>query len=174
MRRHRETVAGICEGTGQAAWPDTDASWNEFDFDRIVGAYLEQHPDDRPDAGAPAGDFGRLLRRALSAWSEDRLTVALPERWPEFEARVERGLRTLTDGAGDRQRILLVSSGGPIAMALRQVLQAPASAMVHMNLQLRNSSYSHLYFNARGMHFAGFNHVPHLDHPERADSVTHY
>jgi len=183
MRRHRETAAGIFEGLGQAADRlDTDACWNEFDFDRIVQAYLGQYPDDPPDPAAPAGDFARTLRRALEAWSEDRLKVTLPERWGEFEARVERGLRAMASSPGGERRILLVSSGGPIAMALRQVLQAPASAMVHMNLQLRNSSYSHVYFNARAVHlagqfvghFAGFNHVPHLDHPERAASVTHY
>lgn len=174
MRRHRETADGILEGMGQAADLDSDGCWNEFDFDRIVRAYLDQYPEHQPDPDAPARDFARTLRNALSAWSEDRLTVALPERWSEFEARVERGLRAMQDGAGEQRRVLLVSSGGPIAMSLRQVLQAPASAMVHMNLQLRNSSYSHLYFNARGMYFAGFNHVPHLDHPERASSVTHY
>lgn len=178
MRRHHETAEGILEGMGQTADPDRDACWNEFDFDRIVRAYLDQYPEDQPDPDAPARDFARTLRSALSAWSEDRLTVTLPERWSEFEARVARGLRAMADGTGEQRRILLVSSGGPIAMSLRQVLQAPASAMVQMNLQLRNSSYSHLYFNARDGqfvgHFAGFNHVPHLDHPERADSVTHY
>jgi hypothetical protein len=43
-----------------------------------------------------------------------------------------------------------------------------------MNLQLRNSSVSHLFFNPQNIHFSGFNHVPHLDHPDRGGAVTYY
>ena len=46
--------------------------------------------------------------------------------------------------------------------------------MIQMNLQTRNSSFSHLYFNHDSMQLAGFNHVPHLDHPERSSAVTYY
>lgn len=175
MVRHCETAAGIYEGMGlDPPEPETDSRWNEFDFEAIIGAYLEQHPDKQPGTDAPVGTFWRLLRDALEAWAEDSLSAALPEQWRQFEARVERGLADLSDRAGARRRILLVSSGGPISMALRQVLQAPASAMVHMNLQLRNSSISQVFLNAHSMHFAGFNHVPHLDLPDRTGSVTYY
>ena len=175
MTRHRETAAAIFEGMGHNPGDaDTDASWNEFDFEAIIGAYLEQHPDRRPGSDATAATFSRLLRDSLEAWAEDSLPSKVTERWRHFEARVERGLSDLCAGAGANRRILLVSSGGPISMALRQVLRAPASAMVHMNLQLRNSSVSQLFFNANSVHFAGFNHVPHLDLPDRAGSVTYY
>ena len=175
MVRHRETAEGIFHGMGQDfRGPDLDASWNEFDFEAIVRAYLDLNPDQRPAPEASAGSFSRLLRRALQAWTEDRLHAPLPERWPQFEERVRHGLTAMTAQPGDGRRVLLVSSGGAIATALSHVLQAPPSAMVQMNLQLRNSSVSHLYFNARGMHFSAFNHVPHLDHPERSGSVTYY
>ena len=175
MLRHRQTAEGIFEGMerdpGEAC---SDSCWNEFDFETIVRAYVEQHPESQPPPDAPVKSFTHLLREALEAWSEDRLTAQLPERWADFEARVRRGLEAMADEPGGRRRILVVSSGGAISMALRHVLQAPASAMVHMNLQLRNSSVSHLYFNGQGMYFSGFNHVPHLEHPERADSITYY
>ncbi|MCU0990288.1 MAG: histidine phosphatase family protein [Xanthomonadales bacterium] len=152
MVRHRETAEGIFRGLGQDFdGPEQDPSWNEFDFEAIVGAYLDVHPDERPDPEASAGGFSRLLRNALHAWTEDRLPAPLPERWRQFEG-----------------------SGGAIATALSHVLQAPPSAMVQMNLQLRNSSVSHLYFSRRAVYFSGFNHVPHLDQPDRAGSVTYY
>ena len=175
MFRHRQTVEGIFEGMDREL-PEaaTDPSWNEFDFETIIRSYVEQHPDQQPPPGAPVKSFTQVLRDALQAWSEDRLAAVLPERWADFEARVRRGLDSMASEPGDRRRVLVVSSGGAISMALRQVLEAPASAMVHMNLQLHNSSISRLYFNARSMHFAGFNPVPHLEHPERADSITYY
>ncbi len=175
MVRHRETAEGIFRGMdcGPAA-ADTDPCWNEFDFDAIIRAYLSENPRRTPPPDAPVQSFMRLLRDGMLAWAEDRISAALPERWVDFEDRVRNGLRAVAEECGKQQRVLVISSGGAIAMALRQVLQAPASAMVHMNLQLRNSSVSQLHFNARSMHFSGFNHTPHLDPPARAGSITYY
>jgi broad specificity phosphatase PhoE len=147
MVRHRETVEGIFQGMGQLlARPDTDPSWDEFDFESIVGAYLDQFPGERPAPDASTGSFAHVLRSALRAWTEDRLAAQLPERWHQFAERVQHGLAATTAGPADARRILVVSSGGAIATALSHVLGAPASAMVHMNLQLRNSSVSRALF----------------------------
>lgn len=175
MRRHRETADGIFRGMEQRlAEMETDPRWNEFDFQALVRAYLEQHPEAAPPPGAPAQSFMRVLRDAIGAWSENRIGGALPERWADFEDRVQGGLNAVGEAPADSGRILVVSSGGAISMALRQVLQAPARTMVQMNLQLRNSSLSQVFVNGTRMHFAGFNHVPHLDHPEREESITYY
>lgn len=175
MVRHRETADGILHGMGrESAEFDTDPAWDEFDFQAIVAAYLEEHQEELPAPGASLAAFSRILRAALLAWAENRLGAALPERWEHFDARVQAGLSKLTSDAGDGRKILLVSSGGVISTALRHVLGAPAGTMVHMNLQLRNSSISHLFFNSRNVHFSGFNHAPHLDRPDRAGAVTYY
>jgi broad specificity phosphatase PhoE len=175
MVRHRQTAENIFRGMGREPSESiTDPAWNEFDFEAIVSAFLEQFPEERPSQDASSRAFSRILRNALQAWAEDRLEGPLPERWQQFEARVGRALSSMTSQQDERGRILLVSSGGAISMALRQVLEAPASAMVHMNLQLRNSSISHLFFKGQNLHFSAFNHVPHLDHPDRAEAVTYY
>ena len=175
MVRHHETAEGILRGMGQEpALPETDPAWDEFDFEAIVSAFLEQHPKEQPAPGASLQSFSRILRNALLAWAENRLPDTLPERWDDFDARVQAGLAALTGPRGEGSRTLLISSGGAISMALRQVLEAPAAAMVHMNLQMRNSGISPLFFNARNAHFSGFNHVPHLDHPDRSGAITYY
>lgn len=175
MVRHRETVAGIVSGLGSAANnPETNPAWNEFDFEAIVTAYLEQFPEEAPGPAAKARTFSRLLRNALQAWSEDRLESPLPERWTQFESRIEDALSALLNRRGEHTRILLVSSGGAIAMVLRRILQAPASAMVHMNLQMRNCSFSNVFFGAQNLHFSAFNQVPHLDRPDRCGSITYF
>lgn len=53
-------------------------------------------------------------------------------------------------------------------------VSATANTMVQMNLQLRNSSFSHLFVKGRRLHFSGFNHVPRPDRPDRAGTVTYY
>ena len=175
MVRHRETAAGIVRGLGGGRMdPDTDPAWNEFDFEAIVSAYLERFPNETPGPSASPRTFSRLLRNALKAWSEDRLQSPLPERWSQFESRIEDALSSLTDRGSAHQRVLLVSSGGAISMVLRHILQAPSSAMLHMNLQLKNSSFSNVFFNGKSMHFSAFNQVPHLDHPRRSGSITYF
>jgi len=175
MVRHRETAENILRGMGREPSESvTDAAWNEFDFEAIVSVYLEQFPAEKPPQDASSRVFSRVLRNALQTWAEDRLEGPLPERWQQFEERVGQALSSIARQQDESKRILLVSSGGAISMALRQVLDAPASAMVDMNLQLRNSSISHVFFNERSMHFSAFNHVPHLDHPDRSGAVTYY
>jgi broad specificity phosphatase PhoE len=175
MTRHLETARAILAGMGAAPrQPDVDPAWNEFDFQAIVTAYLTRFPADTPAANSSYREFSRVLRSALLAWTEDRMDGPLPERWPQFEARIGAALAALTENAQGGERILLVSSGGAISKVLQQVLQAPASTMVNMNLQLRNSSVSHLFFGGSRMHFSGFNHVPHLDHPDRTGAVSYY
>jgi len=175
MVRHRETASGILRGMGrESAAFENDPAWNEFDFEAIVTAYLEEHREEMPAPGASLATFSRILRAALLAWAENRLRAALPERWEHFDERVRAGLSGITGKTEDGSRILLISSGGAISTALRQVLDAPPGTMVHMNLQLRNSSVSHLFFNSKNIHFSGFNHVPHLDRPDRAGAVTYY
>jgi broad specificity phosphatase PhoE len=71
------------------------------------------------------------------------------------------------------QRILVVSSGGPIGMMGRQVLAAPASIAIELNLQVKNTSFSHYYFNQQSVQLASFNNIPHLDLPGRLDSISY-
>jgi len=46
MVRHRETVAAVLQGMGREPGEiETDPAWNEFDFEAIVAAYLEEHQE---------------------------------------------------------------------------------------------------------------------------------
>jgi broad specificity phosphatase PhoE len=175
MTRHRETLEGICSGMElDTPSQSTHAQWNEFDFEALVTAYLGDHPDEIPAEGAAPSEFTQILHNALQAWADGRITAGIPETWNEFEQRVRSGMSRATSLAASSSKILVVSSGGAISMALRQVLAAPPAAMIQMNLQTRNSSYSHLYFKNDMMQLAGFNHVPHLEHPDRSNAVTYY
>ena len=175
MVRHRETAEGIARGMGlDSNRVDTHSQWNEFDFESLVEVYLATRPDEVPHDEAPRHEWFLILRKALLAWSEDRLEGELKESWTDFEQRVAQAVSLATTRSERNTKVLVISSGGPISMAIRQILQAPAPTMIRMNLQTRNSSYSHLFFNERGIELSGFNHVPHLDHPERSDAVTYY
>jgi broad specificity phosphatase PhoE len=105
------------------------------------------------------------------AWMEGRTQPVGMPSWPEFAAGVTAAL----DLVRERYRgdVLLVSSGGPIATAVAQVLQAPPAAVVDLNLRIRNSALTELAFTPRRHVLAAFNAVPHLDAPERAGWATY-
>lgn len=176
MVRHHQTLDEICVAMGlDPADRQAHSQWNEFDFEALVCAYLAEHPEEQLDRKtAKTSDFSRLLRKTMYAWAGDELTRDIPETWADFEQRVCSGLSRATSPFEQDSRTLVVSSGGAIAMAIRQVLAAPAEAMIQMNIQARNSSFSHFYFNQDSIHLSGFNHVPHLDHPERRTAVTYF
>jgi len=71
------------------------------------------------------------------------------------------------------QRVLLVSSGGPIACAIGHVLATPPEATVELNMRLRNSSVTEFAFNAKRHMLQTYNTLPHLDAPAFDDWITH-
>lgn len=173
MVRHRETAEGICAGMGLAeqsfaVYPEL----NEFDFHSVLRAYTAQFPEHALPEKPVALDFFRRLKQGILLWSAGELEGELPETWADFEQR----LAAFREGAQQRhagQRLLVVSSGGAIAMLVRQLLQAPESTMVDLNLQTRNTAVTHCRFNNRSMRLSSFNNIPHLDRPGRESMITY-
>ncbi|MFM0188789.1 histidine phosphatase family protein [Paraburkholderia nemoris] len=172
MQRHRQTADAILAAMGGPPIElAQDAGLNEYDFEALFAAV--------GDEGLPAGlsatsskkDFFKGLRHVLQLWADDRLPGAVPETWQQFQTRVQRA-RSAIQRAGGR-RVLVVSSGGPIAVTAQQVLQAPAASAIALNLQIRNSSVCQYVFNDDAMSLVSFNSVPHLEHAERREFVTY-
>lgn len=174
--RHRQTAEGICRGSGQDIAFDEHSGLNEYDFDALFAAVGAEHVQLKQlVSGYKRGKcdkraFFQGLKQVLQLWMEGQLTAA-PESWSAFGARVAAA-RSFIQGCG-AQRILVVSSGGPIGMMGRQVLAAPASIAIELNLQVRNTSFSHYYFNQQSVQLASFNNIPHLDVPGRLDSISY-
>jgi broad specificity phosphatase PhoE len=68
--------------------------------------------------------------------------------------------------------VLLVSSGGPIAAAVAQILGTPPDAFVELNMRLRNTAVSEFAFNPKRHSLLTFNTLGHLDAPELADWIS--
>lgn len=172
MVRHKETTQGILNGLHQSPTVTVDTGFNEFNFQNIGSSYLSVNPQNRlPDNPNPA-DFYRLLKLAMQAWSDDLLPKdSLEESWLDFQNRVQGALRNVCLQQSDKP-ILIVSSGGAISMLMSLVLGLDAKQVIELNMQVRNTSISHFYFNKSTIRLASFNNVPHLDSPDRLDSIT--
>jgi len=171
LRRHAQSLAGIVEGYGEDLAAVALPGLNEYDADAVVRAI---HPEPR---GAPADPEAvkqhfRLLRQGLLAWMRAEVQ---PEGMPthaEFAAGIADALaRALAVGMG--KQVLIVSSGGPIATAVSQVLQAPPETFVELNLRIRNSAVTEFAFNPKRHHLVTFNALPHLDSAQTRSLVTH-
>lgn len=171
--RHQETAKGICAGLEDTPPVMRWAQLNEFDFTRLAQAYLSLYPEARPGNDAPRADFYRLLKKAMLAWSIDELPMELlAESWGEFRQRIFWALTQIRE-QHQNKRILIVSSGGAIAMLMSLVLACDAKQVINLNLQIKNTAFSQFYFNPKDVRLSNFNNVPHLDDPARVDAITY-
>lgn len=168
--RHAETLQGILEGMGAAGPHAEDGGLNEYDSHSILAAhYGKAHPGPQ---GADRRAHFRMLREALYAWAEGSLKGDAHEPFTRFRERVMAALQSLQrDEAAER--VLVVSSGGPIATILSTVTGMPQRMMVDLNMQTRNGGFSEFRLGSRAVHFVSFNNVPHLDRPDREGAITY-
>jgi broad specificity phosphatase PhoE len=169
--RHRQSADNICRGSGQRIAFDAHPGLDEYDFDALFAAVGAEHAQLKQTDTSDKRAFYRSLKQVLQLWMEDKLTAAAPESWTAFGERVAAA-RSFIRCSGAR-RVLVISSGGPIGMMARQVLAAPASIAIELNLQVKNTSFSHYYFNQQSVQLASFNNIPHLDVPGRLDSISY-
>lgn len=172
MRRHEQTLQAISRGLGvQATHREQHAGLDEYDFDALFGALGEEYRELKASSRGSKSAFYKALKKVLRLWSEDKIDGPLPETWQQFQQRVDAAKRDIQGGEG--KRVLVVSSGGVMAVMAQQILQAPAETAIALNMQIRNSSFCHYFFNAEAIHLAGFNGTPHLDRIERRGFQTY-
>lgn len=171
MQRQRQTAAAILRGLGATTSCDRIDGLDEYDFQSLYRAASTEHIELRSLATGSRADYYKGLKRVLQLWSEDRIGGPESETWARFQQRVA-GVREQIQGLGGR-RVLAVSSGGVMAAMAQQVLQAPPVTAIELNMQIRNTGICHYYFNAQAMRLACFNSLPHLDMPERLESISY-
>lgn len=172
QRRHQQTLNGIFSGRSADCSHESTTDLNEFDFKALVRTYLQYQPKAAVGADATPADYFRLLKAAMLAWHQGHLDQYQPaETWGQLEARVKRVLTGIA--TAQTPPVLIVSSGGVIAMLLKHVLGYDDETVVKMNLQIHNTSVSRIFTTRNGFHLASFNAVPHLDQSQRRHAITY-
>ena len=172
LNRHQATGQGIMSQFSSPVKQTTIPALNEFDFHTVAGAYLKMNPQHTLALNAAPVDFYRLLKKSMLAWSLGQIAQDdLTETWDQFKLRIAQTLKLITQNQSSAP-VLVVTSGGVIAMVMSIVLGLDAKQVIELNLQIRNSSFSHFYFNQHSIRLSSFNNVTHLDTPERLTSIT--
>lgn len=175
--RQRETAESLCQSLGRHTHDfEIHSGLNEFDFQGVVARYLELYPEETPASRSDARAFFKALKKAVTAWRtgalEDNPGESQVESWQDFSDRVAEALACFQDSA-DKQRLLVVSSGGAMAMAISQILGAAPESVMELNVQIKNTSVNHLLCSPNAIRLTSFNHVPHLDRTDRFEAITY-
>jgi broad specificity phosphatase PhoE len=148
------------------------AGLDEFDGDAVVRAV---HAGPLPAVSTPqaAQEHFRHLRDGLARWMAGSVQPQGMPPHAQFRAGVVAALDQVRSNHADGCT-LVVSSGGPIALALGHAMGLPDAAVIDLNLQLRNSALCELRVTPRRLVPVSFNTLPHLEaDAERAAWITH-
>ncbi len=170
LRRHVQSLAALAAGHGQLPAAQEWPGLNEYDGDALLRAI---HHGPKPDAHTPEGyrEHFRLLRIGLQQWMAGESAPMGMPRYADWVAGITGALdHVRSRHSGD---VLIVSSGGPIATIVGQVLGTPAATTIELNMRIRNSALTELAFTPKRYALVVFNQVPHLDQAARRDWVTH-
>ncbi|MHA7599107.1 histidine phosphatase family protein [Alicycliphilus sp. T452] len=171
LRRHAQTLAGIRQGLGEMPEPLLLPHLDEYDSQALIGA-IHSAPLPRPDTPELFRQHFRLLCDALAQWMAGTISPAGMPDWDAFSGGVRTALeRVRRQHQG--HNVLLVSSGGPIATAVGQVLSTPPEVTIALNMRIRNSAVTEFSVAPKRLMLQTFNTLPHLDAPEHAGWVTH-
>ena len=172
LRRHEETWRGIAEGLGldaQALPVRTTPKLNEYDSAAVIATV---HPEPLPKADTPElyRHHFRLLREGLHRWMQGQAhPVGMPS-YADFKAGIAEVLQEISLAAPSR--VLVVSSGGPIATAVGHVLGTPAQSTIELNFHIRNSAVTELTHHPKGQRLISYNTLYHLDGEAHQNWVT--
>jgi broad specificity phosphatase PhoE len=184
LKRQRDTATRLAAaaraGGGAPPEPGVVDALAEYDAFNIISRFLPKLAEDdpllRPLVDGTAGsDAARLLDRAfeaaVGAWSRGAIDHDDIESYEAFSDRVRAGLERVLHAHGGGQQVAVVSSGGPISIAVALALGLGPDATMAIGRALRNASVTELRWRSRGFAWRpgdfslyGFNHVAHLAH----------
>ncbi len=164
LHRQRQTAEIIGEILGRPV--ESDERLREIDYFGLAASLNDRHdvpfPTDRES-------FVNHVPQVLEMWEKGQIDSAF-ESYAAFEQRIGAALLDAETVSG---RVMLVTSGGVISMAFKQIMSLDIVSFGHMMIQIHNASM-HRYVRENGSRMLDtFNATPHFDPPERAPAKTY-
>ncbi|MCW5800955.1 MAG: histidine phosphatase family protein [Deltaproteobacteria bacterium] len=156
LRRQQETIATArAEGGEAIPAPVTVDELAEYPAFEMLQHFIPRLVEGDPRfAALTTAPTPKLLDEAFHAilgrWARDEWSVDGVERIEAFVARVRAGLDRIIRAAASGARIAIVTSAGPIGVAVGLTLGVTAERMVRTSATIRNASISELLFRGAG------------------------
>jgi broad specificity phosphatase PhoE len=181
--RQKDTakIARAAYGRTDVEFPEPTVmdEFDEYEGERVLRASLPQLAESdsfvrelhdaflaSPNPGEQRRNFQKLFEAVIGKWVDGEIVVQGVESWPEFSARVHRGLSKVVSGAGSNEQVAIFSSGGPIAVAMQRALNLSPRDTLRTSWMSRNCSYSEFLFSADRFTLSTFNAFPYLREKE--------
>lgn len=178
--RHRQTAQLVCESYREAGRDFLSASvmdeFHEFQGEAVLSQGLPQllAKNDRirelhsalqnsGEEGSKRTNFQRLFQAVISMWVNGEIAPPRVESWPDFCARVNRGLSKFLGEARKGEHVVIFTSGGPVSVAVQRALHLSAQDTLQIAWMPRNCSFSEFIFSGHRFILSSFNSFPHLD-----------
>jgi broad specificity phosphatase PhoE len=179
LRRHRQT-ADECLGarTGGAARCE-DAALNEYDHREMLHRYEPRLATPEAVRGVieaqpnPRRAFQELFAAAFARWVSGEHDGDYAESFASFRTRVLGALEDLLEKAARSERLIVFTSGGPIAVIAQKLLGLADERVAALNFSLANAAITTAFFGASGVRLGTLNAFQHLVRPGEPTLVTY-
>src|SRR5215472_19042938 len=178
--RHQQTAVLVAEAYRKAGRPFPTPviveEFNEFPGEAVLSQGLPQllagnaTVRELHDAmqcssndAAKRANFQRLFEAVISMWVNGEIAPSNIESWPEFCARVNRGLSAFLAKSQRGDIAAIFTSGGPVSVAVQRALHLSAPDTLGVAWMPRNCSFSEFLFSGDRFTLSSFNAFPHLD-----------
>jgi len=171
-RRHLDTARHLREAAADAGCalpePVVIPELDEFPAIEMLRLWLPKlaAEDAELAAAISSGNAGRAALVAFDkvtrAWATGALEVGELESFVAFAARVERGLDAIMSREGRGRQVLVVTSGGPISIAVKGCLALGEESTLKVALALANGSTTEIKWRGGETTLFGYNHIHYL------------
>lgn len=105
----------------------------------------------------------RLLETVVARWVlNDYGDADVPLSWKTFSEGVRAALQDVMSNSGRSETIAIFTSGGPVAISVQTILQAPDIKAAELNWRVHNCSVTRYTFSGERVSLDAFNDVSHL------------
>ncbi len=179
LRRHRQTADECLAAQLHSCPRSEDSGLNEYDHREMLLRYdprlaapesvakvIAAHPN-------PRRAFQELFAAAFARWVSGQHDADYAESFSGFRTRVLGALERLVGAAGRSERLIIFTSGGPIAVIAQSLLGLSDERVAALNFSLANAALTTAFFGASGLRLGTLNAFQHLEQPGEGTLVSY-
>jgi len=161
-----EDWPSLQEHVGLDEYPAKEITESLLPAMRAADSSFDQLASDLETSNSRADKYRslhRILEAVVARWViGDYGDVDVPLSWSTFSESVRSALRDVMSNSGSGKTIALFTSGGPVAVSVQTILQAPDIKAADLNWRVHNCSVTRYTFSGERVSLDAFNDVAHL------------